>query len=81
LSPIHDFIFSLLRKLNQDGTFNQMSPIEQLQSKFGSNPSKKTFASIDLSAATDRLPISLQQTIIKYLLKGKVNDSVKVAEN
>lgn len=81
LSPIHDFIFSLLRKLNQDGTFNQMSPIEQLQSKFGANPSKKVFASIDLSAATDRLPISLQQTIIKYLLKEKVNDSVKVAEN
>jgi len=38
------------------------------------------FASIDLSAATDRLPISLQISLLKVLLKDKVPDSKAFAE-
>lgn len=38
------------------------------------------FASIDLSAATDRLPISLQVSLLKVLLKDKVPNSTAFAE-
>lgn len=56
-----------------------MSPIHLLQEKYGDNP-KGLFASIDLSAATDRLPISLQVSVLKVLLKDIVPDSQLFAE-
>jgi len=40
----------------------------------------RTFASIDLSAATDRLPISLQVSLLRALLKDLVPDSTLFAE-
>jgi hypothetical protein len=46
-------------------------------------PSKvkgRTFSSIDLSAATDRLPISLQVSLLRSLLKDIVPDSALFAE-
>lgn len=51
-----------------------MSPILRLQSMYASNP-KGLFSSIDLSAATDRLPISLQVILLKVLLEDIVPDS------
>jgi hypothetical protein len=81
LAPLHDWIFSILRKIPQDGTFDQMSPVRLLQQRYGSSPKRKTFASIDLSAATDRLPISLQVILLKVLLAGKVQDSALFAKN
>lgn len=56
-----------------------MSPIKRLQDQYGSNP-KGLFSSIDLSAATDRLPISLQVSVLKVLLKDLVPDSQQFAE-
>jgi hypothetical protein len=72
--PLHKWLFSILRNIPQDGTFNQMNPIIRLQDKFSSNP-KGMFSSIDLSAATDRLPIELQVSLLKVLLKDIVPDS------
>ena len=40
----------------------------------------RTFSSIDLSAATDRLPVSLQVDLLKSLLRDKVPDSALFAE-
>jgi hypothetical protein len=79
MEPLHKWIFSILRNIPQDGTFNQMSPIISLQDRFSNKP-KGLFSSIDLSAATDRLPISLQKVILKVLLEGLVPDSEKFAE-
>jgi len=56
-----------------------MSPIKRLQDEYGDNP-KGLFSSIDLSAATDRLPISLQVSVLKVLLKDLVPDSQQFAE-
>jgi len=56
-----------------------MSPISRLQSKWAAKP-KGLFASIDLSAATDRLPISLQVSVLKVLLEDLVPDSQQFAE-
>jgi hypothetical protein len=79
LHPLHIWLFKILRAIPQDGTFDQMSPIKRLQNQYGSNP-KGLFSSIDLSAATDRLPISLQVSVLKVLLKDLVPDSQQFAE-
>lgn len=81
MNPLHEFLFKILSKVPQDGTFDQLSPIARLQHKYASNPLKRTFASIDLSAATDRLPISIQKSILKIILVGKVRDSNSFSEN
>jgi hypothetical protein len=62
LKPIHDTIFDwFLRPIEQDGTFNQMAPIKALLAR---NPS--SLYSLDLSAATDRLPLWLQEAIMAF---------------
>jgi hypothetical protein len=61
-APIHKFIFSVLRKIPMDGTFNQLSPIKRLLGKKG-----LPLYSLDLSAATDRLPVDLQVLILNEL--------------
>lgn len=81
MAPLHEFLFKILSRIPQDGTFNQMSPIQTLQSRYGLDPRFLTFASIDLSAATDRLPISIQKTLIKVLLEDLVPDSAVFAES
>lgn len=64
LSPLHDAIFDILRKLNQDGTFDQQKPLDNLIAK-GITGHK--FSSFDLSAATDRIPIDIQRDILNIL--------------
>jgi hypothetical protein len=67
LKPLHDLIFNqILLNVPQDGTFDQMKPIHGL---LKSNPSY--LASLDLSAATDRLPIWIQQDLLGFMT-GKV---------
>jgi len=70
LRPIHDLVFAMLKTLPQDGTFDQPAPAEKLISiltrRLGSG--KKVWVySIDLSAATDRLPILLQVPLVAWL--------------
>lgn len=61
MEPLHKALFKLLRCLETDGTFDQVKPINTLINK---GLKKTTFYSLDLSAATDRLPISLQEPIV-----------------
>lgn len=71
--PLHDDIYSFLTKLNQDGTKDQSAPIILMLKELGINCVKKKFInknglqSMDLSAATDRLPIVLQSQILNIL--------------
>jgi hypothetical protein len=60
LKPLHTEIFSLLKKLETDGTFNQLKPLQRLIESDGSG----LFSSLDLSAATDRLPLDLQRDVL-----------------
>ena len=61
LRPLHDSIFRVLRKIPQDGTFNQERPLKELLNRCVSG---ERIASFDLSAATDRLPAALQVQIL-----------------
>lgn len=73
-------MFKILRTISQDGTFDQESPILKLQDKFGEKP-KGLFSSIDLSSATDRLPIQLQISLLKILFEDKLEDSASFAQS
>lgn len=65
--PLHQFLFSLLKKMPTDGTFDQGAPLDRLLSlKSKGELGGHKFHSFDLSAATDRLPIQLQQDILGY---------------
>lgn len=79
MHPLHEWLFRILRNIPQDGTFDQMAPILRLQSLYANKPNG-LFASIDLSSATDRLPISIQVSLLKVLLKDIVPDSQQFAE-
>jgi hypothetical protein len=67
LYPLHKWIFSILEKIPQDGTFDQRRPIELLNS-LGFND----HWSYDLSSATDRLPLAIQQALLEEILGEKV---------
>jgi len=64
LLPLHNAIFSYLSSLETDGTFDQDGALKRLLSR---RESGHKFYSFDLSAATDRLPIDLQEDILQEL--------------
>jgi hypothetical protein len=59
LRPLHKVIFLVLRRIPMDGTFDQLKPIKRLLKQ-----GHKSFYSLDLTAATDRLPISVQSWLL-----------------
>jgi hypothetical protein len=63
MKPLHDLLFSLLRRLETDGTFDQMRPANRLVSL-----GFTSFWSLDLSSATDRFPLALQQAVLSVLI-------------
>jgi hypothetical protein len=67
LKPLHDYLFSILKEIPMDGTFDQGAPLDRLLQlhRDGVLVGHK-FHSFDLSAATDRLPIRLQRDILGY---------------
>jgi len=67
LYPLHKLIFVLLRRVPMDGTFNQLRPIHRLLRR-----GAKEFYSLDLSAATDRLPIIIQERLLNQWLSSLV---------
>nr|UJQ92599.1 MAG: putative RNA-dependent RNA polymerase [Mitoviridae sp.] len=63
LKPLHDMLYSLLKQLPTDGTFDQTAPLNFLRERLRGT---KECYSYDLSAATDRLPIDIQRDVISY---------------
>jgi hypothetical protein len=66
LKSLHNATFSFLKSLPNDGTFDQWSSVHRAVSK--AKAYGKCFG-YDLSAATDRLPISLQSHILNIIFK------------
>jgi len=67
LKPLHLFIFSLLRKIRQDATFDQERGV-----RYANKLSQLGLPAFcyDLSAATDRLPVLLQAMLVNNLVPG-----------
>jgi len=74
--PLHDDIYAFLGTLTQDGTNDQSGPIKALLKSLGVKctfKAGKRLQSMDLSAATDRLPIDLQVQVLEILgYEGKL---------
>jgi len=60
MKPLHDWEMSILRRLETDGTYNQLSPLWRLQGK-------KELYSFDLKSATDMFPASLSGSMLSGL--------------
>jgi hypothetical protein len=68
LTPLHETIFSFLPGIAADGTFNQTLLAERVcQMTKAANKDTPVY-SYDLTAATDRLPLALQQRVLEVLL-------------
>lgn len=65
MKPLHDAIFSLLKSFPNDATFDQQASVKRCFAKV--KLAKKSFG-YDLSAATDRLPISIQIQVLSPLI-------------
>lgn len=63
LSPLHDWVFSTLKKIPQDCTFNQTEGVVKIQK----TESRKYFYSYDLKSATDRFPVELQEKVLSLI--------------
>lgn len=71
LKPLHDAIFELISKIEQDGTFDQAKPIHLLRERM-LEANQTWVASYDLSAATDRLPIALQEQVLSQFFGREI---------
>jgi len=74
LKPIHDWMFSILRKIPNDGTFDQSKPALVLMDLVRKSKGK-FLASLDMSDATDRLASILQRTILTPFLGVNISYS------
>jgi hypothetical protein len=68
LYPLHSALLAQLKTIDQDGTFDQTRPLGFLDSSNG-------LYSYDLTAATDRLPLSLQKSILTGLIGQGFSDA------
>jgi hypothetical protein len=63
LYPLHKFLYNQLAKIPQDGTFNQVKPVRDLVGRCKEKGVRRVY-SFDLSAATDRIPVVLQESLL-----------------
>lgn len=70
LEPIHKHVFSIIRKIRNDGCFDQNRPLRRLLDK----RIDQTFC-YDLSAATDRFPIDFQVQVLAFLYTREIADA------
>jgi len=62
LRPLHKVLYRLLSRINQDCTHDQIKWLRKLVPRKGSS-----FHSIDLTTATDRFPIEIEELILSTL--------------
>jgi hypothetical protein len=64
LKPFHDQLMTVLRLFPADGTFNQIAQFNRILKK---SKGRMTYC-YDLSKATDRFPLILQQTVFEVII-------------
>lgn len=69
LYPLHTFLFSVLKTIKEDGTFDQHRPLHRLH-EIGTRLGRPSY-SYDLSAATDRLPVAIQEVVLGFFAGTK----------
>jgi hypothetical protein len=74
LKPLHDYLFKILHYIPNDATFDQGAAVKRAFVK--AKLANKSFG-YDLSAATDRLPVSLQVAILSSFFGDSFANSWK----
>lgn len=64
MAPLHDAEFALLKLIPNDGTFDQEASIRRSMNKASLSSCAYSY---DLTAATDRLPVSLTSSIVEVI--------------
>nr|WMI40080.1 MAG: RNA-dependent RNA polymerase [Rhizoctonia cerealis duamitovirus] len=76
LYPLHKVIFYILTDIWMDGTFDQLAPLTHLETRFSQKRNarrgRKSLYSLDLTAATDRIPVLLQRDILKHIFGSEI---------
>jgi hypothetical protein len=68
LYPLHRLLFDkVLRLIPQDGTFDQIAPVKALLESKQADRDRRLW-SFDLSAATDRIPVLLQEILLGFFM-------------
>lgn len=70
LFPLHKSLFKTLKTIREDGTHDQGAPLNNLKFLHRLNKIRRLeqkYHCFDLSAATDRLPIDIQEDILNLL--------------
>jgi len=67
LKPLHDAMFRILKLIPQDGTHNQLGPLGRIDWN-----AALSLWSLDLTAATDRLPLFLQARLLQCLYRDLI---------
>jgi hypothetical protein len=70
LSPLHDFFFSILKKIPTDATFDQQGAVSEFAKK-----GYKELYSYDLTAATDTIPWTLYREVMCPFFGEKITDT------
>jgi hypothetical protein len=70
LKPLHDYIFSLLRLIPQDATFDQQKAVDHFASQ-----GHTSIFSYDLKSATDLIPAQLYKEVLEPLI-GRVGSDL-----
>jgi hypothetical protein len=71
LSPLHKGLFNFLRRIPEDATHDQSLTLSTFVERLQRNNIKEVF-SFDLTAATDRIPVSAQAVILDIMAERKV---------
>jgi hypothetical protein len=71
LTPLHDHLYDLLKKIPEDCTKDQMSGVKKMLMY----KSRKWFYSYDLTSATDRFPVVIQERILGMMFDTNVAEA------
>lgn len=70
LRPIHDSIMNVLRRLETDGTWDQNQQVDRINML-----AKSKAYSFDLSSATDRFPVKLQEILLSHVFSPELSEA------
>lgn len=73
MAPLHKALYALFRMIPQDGTHDQTKPLKALLAELKARGDTDLY-SFDLSAATDRVPLSIQVTVLNLMVGSGLGD-------
>lgn len=79
LKPLHDSLFTALKGIPQDGTHSQTNLMAWLKAQANTVWKGYTWSSLDISAATDSIPVQLYKILITSVYGGG-SKAIAIAE-